>query len=165
MPATYTPIATYTVPSAQNSYTFSSIPSTYTDLVMVVRGSFTAEDYPVFQFNGDTGSNYSDLIFRGVGAGTPAAAGASANRVFTSPSSFGGQASTQFMFEINFMQYSDTSSYNTCLARWNSGNREVSMTAGLWRSTAVINAIKIYGLTGQTWETGSMFTLYGIKAA
>jgi hypothetical protein len=165
MPSTYTPIATYTVPTAQNSYTFTSIPSTYTDLVMIVRGSFTAEDYPVFQFNGDTASNYSDLIFRSQGASSPAAAGSSANRAFTSPSSFGGAASQQFMFEINFMEYSDTSSYNTCLARWNNGNREISTTVGLWRSTAVINAIRIYGLTGQTWEVGSMFTLYGIKAA
>jgi hypothetical protein len=38
--ATYTPIATYTVSGSSTlTYTFSSIPSTYTDLVLVVNGS------------------------------------------------------------------------------------------------------------------------------
>jgi len=37
--STYTPIASVTLSSAQASVTFSSIPQTYTDLVLVVNGS------------------------------------------------------------------------------------------------------------------------------
>ena len=38
---TYTPIATTTLSSSQNDITFSSIPSTYTDLVIVFNGKST----------------------------------------------------------------------------------------------------------------------------
>jgi hypothetical protein len=58
---TYEAIATQTLGSAAASVTFSSIPGTYTDLVIVctpLRVTAGAEEL-VFQFNSDTGSNYS----------------------------------------------------------------------------------------------------------
>jgi hypothetical protein len=161
--ATYTPIATTTLVSAANSYTFTSIPSTYTDLVIVVSGQLTAEDYPVMQFNGDTGSNYSDMVFRG--NGTTAAGGASANRVFISVSSFGASTGAPFVFTTNLMNYKNTTTYKTTLSRWANQSQETNITSGTWRSTAAITSVKVYGLTGQTFTAGTIFTLYGIAAA
>jgi hypothetical protein len=71
MPAgnTYEAIATQTLGSAAASVTFSSIPGTYTDLVLVVAGTLTTgTENIVMQFNGDTGSNYSVTSLLGDGS-------------------------------------------------------------------------------------------------
>jgi len=61
MASTYNLIASYTVTTAVNYITFASIPSTYTDLVLVVGGSNTANDYGGFyiRFNN---TDYSSTI-------------------------------------------------------------------------------------------------------
>jgi hypothetical protein len=164
MPGTYEKIATTTLSSAANSYTFTSISGSYTDLVLIVRGQFASgADYPVFQFNGDTGSNYSETTVRG--NGTVAASGFGSNRVFTSPSSFGAGTTEPFMFTASFNNYANTTTYKNVLSRWSNPAQETAATIGLWRSTSAITSIKIYGLTGETLAVGSNFTLYGIAAA
>jgi hypothetical protein len=35
----------------------------------------------------------------------------------------------------------------------------------LWRSTAAINSVTIYTGSGNNWDAGSTFTLYGIASA
>ena len=73
MPATYEPIASTTLGTAAADITFSSIPGTYTDLVLVLYGGFaTAASDLYTQFNSDTGTNYSNSDLRG--NGTAAAA-------------------------------------------------------------------------------------------
>ena len=69
MPATYEPISTTTLGSAVNSVTLSSIPATYTDLVLVWKGSFSASGSGVgVRFNGDSGANYSENQLAAAGA-------------------------------------------------------------------------------------------------
>ena len=63
--STYTPIYTTTLASAAASYTFSSIPSTYTDLVIAATGLTTAGTTLAMRFNGDTATNYSDTYLLG----------------------------------------------------------------------------------------------------
>jgi hypothetical protein len=162
--STYTPIATTTLGSAVNSYTFTSISGSYTDLVLIVRGQFASgADYPVFQFNGDTSSNYSETNLKG--NGSVASSGYATSRVFTSPSSFGAGTTEPFMFISNFNNYANTTTYKNVFSRWSNPAQETAATIGLWRSTAAITSIKIYGLTGQTLAVGSNFTLYGILSA
>jgi len=62
MPATYEPIATTTLGSAAATITFSSIPATYTDLVIVFAGTATANLNPLMSFNSDSGTNYSTTV-------------------------------------------------------------------------------------------------------
>jgi hypothetical protein len=58
---TYTPLATVTLASTASSVTFSSIPATYRDLVVVHNnfGTVNNDANSNFRFNGDSGSNYS----------------------------------------------------------------------------------------------------------
>jgi hypothetical protein len=160
---TYTPIARQVLASATNTLTFSSISSSYTDLMLVVAGQFASgTDYPVYQFNGDTSTNYSDLALRGTGSA--AQSGAAANRVFTSVSSYGGTSTQPFSFHTNFMNYSNTTTYKTCLSRWANSAVEAGANVGMWRSNAAINSIRVYALSSNNFIAGSTFTLYGIKA-
>lgn len=160
---TYTPIARQVLASATNTLTFSSIPNTYTDLVLVTDASFSGYDYLVYQFNGDTGSNYSETPLRG--NGSTATSGGAGNRVFTW-TCLQSAANTQFNTVSNFMNYSNTTTNKTLLSRANSNSSGdfVATTAGLWRSTSAINSIRVYSLSANNFNVGSTFTLYGIKA-
>jgi len=85
--STYTPIATTTLGSTTASYTFSSIPSTYTDLVLVVIGEayFTSTNYinTGVQFNSDTGSNYAAHYLIGNGSSVSSGATTTSNISYT----------------------------------------------------------------------------------
>ena len=68
MTATYEKIATTTLGSNQASVTFSSIPATYTDIVVIATGKTSTETTLYFRFNGDSGSNYSSTDIYGDGS-------------------------------------------------------------------------------------------------
>ena len=68
---TYVPIETKILGSNTHSVTFSNIPQTYTDLILVFNGSITVYNYIQVQVgNGsiDTGANYSGTIVGGNGS-------------------------------------------------------------------------------------------------
>lgn len=165
MPATYEPIATTTLSTTATDVTFSSIPATYTDLIIVCNYKIvTGGDYVLsHQLNGDTGSNYSSTYL--VGTGTAAASGRLTNAVYIDAGYFatnGGSFSTSI---THFMNYSNTTTYTTMLTRHaNQNGGQVTAYVNLWRSTAAINSIKTFSQSGRTYDTGSTFTLYGIKA-
>jgi hypothetical protein len=172
MPAgsTYTPIATVTLGSAAASYTFSSIPTTYTDLVLVSSVSFASNGvrYAVVRVgNGtvDTGNNYSDTYYDTY-PGTPNSGLNSNNTTMLfSYSSSSGLTTNQFQNAIaNFMNYSNTNIHKTVYNRNISAANMVSYYVNLWRSTAAINTIQITA-GGDNFASGSTFTLYGITAA
>ncbi len=166
MPSTYTPIATTTFSSTATSHTFSSIPSTYTDLIVVmgVIPAATVGYAPWFQFNGDTGSNYSFTWLQGDGSSATSGRQTSQTKGFTGWS-IGLSGSSNVIASIQ--NYSNTTTFKTYIDRINetAGSYPgAGATVGLWRSTAAINSIKI-GTDGGGFASGSTFTLYGIKAA
>lgn len=162
--STYTPIATTTLGSAATSYTFSSIPSTYTDLVLIMNviSSTNAANYVYMQYNGDTGSNYSTTIL--AGDGTTATSTRFANRTnfnidyYATPNTQVGNR------VISIQSYSNTTTYKTGLVRASRAGRGTDAMVGLWRSTAAINQITLT-CDSDTFAAGSTFTLYGIAAA
>jgi hypothetical protein len=166
MPAgvTYSTIATTTI-TAQTSYTFSSIPSTYTDLIIiaVAKNSNTgsvANNYRI-RFNGDTGTNYSDTFISGNGST------ASSFRDSNQPELYWGQLNNTELQPCtsiaHIMNYANTTTNKTLLARGGSAEVSVNANVGLWRNTSAINSIQIYA-GGTTTFTGTL-TLYGITAA
>lgn len=168
MPATYEPIGTTTLTATTSTYTFSSIPSTYTDLVLVMNyaGSIAAE-VPAFQVNGDTGNNYSITHLSGNGSTTRAVRATSIPSAYISFSSAFPQTLTANAI-LHFMNYSNTTTYKTVLNRVNSVNgtyNAAEANVALWRNTAAITSITLLGTNGAAYYSGSIFTLYGIKAA
>jgi hypothetical protein len=164
---TYVAIATQTLGSATASVTFSSISGSYTDLVLVVSGQFTAtgNQYVAVQVgNGsvDTGNNYSDTQL--IGTGTSAISGRDSNLSGVLLATFASTSSSIGTAIFNLMNYSNTTTYKTILGRGSDTNGWSIAGVGLWRSTSAINTIKVY-VTGTTFVTGSTFSLYGIAAA
>ena len=164
MPSTYTPIATYTAPSAQTSYTFSSIPSTYTDLVLVLSTATDAGGDPVVQFNSDTGSNYSNTYLSGTGSA--ANSNRTTSQSYARTGYYGGGPSVvgKSTTVVSFQNYSNATTYKTFLSRANNADAGTDAIVGLWRSTSAISSIKFF-YTGANIVTGSTLTLYGIAAA
>ena len=158
MTATYDKIAAYTAPSAVSSYTFSTIPSTYTDLVLVANGSTsTATGNIRIQFNGDTASNYSNTRLLGDGSSASSARNSGAPY-----SAIGDWGTDRCTLVTSFQNYSNATTNKTVLSR--SGSEGfVSAYVAMWRSTAAITSIAIFK-TSADFTTGTTFTLYGIKA-
>lgn len=160
--ATYEPIATQTLGSAATDTTFSSIPSTYTDLRIVVLCTGGAGGDPALRFNGDTASNYSTTYLIGNGT-TASSAQATTTNVLRSTNDSSPPLS---MYIFNVMSYAG-STYKTALvstARDNNGSGSVVNTVGMWRSTAAINSVTVTGNFGVI-NAGTTITLYGIKSA
>jgi len=168
MAATYIPLATQTLSSAVSSVTFSGIPQTYTDLVIVANlGKSLTGSSVEFRFNADGGSNYS--ITELYGNGTSAASARASNLTY-------GQVAYDVVpgsgitsnFLLNIMNYSNTTTNKTTISRNNSMDTTYSGAAAivnLWRSTAAINSITFTSSGGATFTTGSTFSLYGIASA
>jgi hypothetical protein len=167
MAATYTPIASITLGAAAASVTFSSIPSTYTDLVIVSNfGSDSSSNYaPYVRFNSDTGTNYSHTFLYGTGSAAASARQSSATAIFTG--NWGGAIGTSSIPTniMHIMNYANTTTNKTILGRNNSADVEVTLSAGLWRNTAAITSIELSNYLTAKFTTGSTFNLYGILGA
>ena len=165
MPAgsTYTPIATTTLGSAQTSISLSSIPSTYTDLVIVASiGCVSPQQAYVIRFNSDSGSNYSWTRLSGDGSTASSARGTSTTYI----SAFEIGSSTDFGVQlIHLNNYSNTNVFKTALVRNSIATYHASAIAGLWRSTSAINSITLSSSGVANLVAGSTLTLYGIASA
>jgi hypothetical protein len=158
--STYTPIATTTLGSAASSYTFSSIPSTYTDLVLIFNGAITTGfDAIAVTVNGDTGTNYSRTVLSGNGS-----AASSFNSANATSMQIGIMGTENSNTIFNIQNYSNTTTYKTFLSRANSSANVTRANVGLWRSTSAINRIDLTAASS-TFIAGTTFTLYGIAAA
>lgn len=158
MPTTYERIFTSTLGSTAASFTFSSIPSTFSDLVLI--GNFKASVAVRMQFNGDTTTTYSYLRMGGNGTSAYSDRGTSTSDMYVGLSS-----NTNFDVNIfNILQYANTTTNKTVLARTSVTGNSAQQTVGLWRSNAAITSI-LLSPSSASFAAGSIFTLYGIKAA
>lgn len=164
MTATYDKIATQTLGSSTATVTFSSIDTTYTDLYVVVNATVTGSGDAYMRVgNGsiDTGSNYSRTWL--IGSGTSALSGRESSQTFLYLNVNGINASDKITYNISLNNYSNTTTNKTVLFRNGYSQTDVVAAVGLWRSTSAINTIN-FVRTANAWDTGSTFTLYGIKA-
>jgi len=164
MPITYTPIATVTAAGGSSTQlVMSSIPATYTDLVIVINTSTSANSNLVFRLNNDSTSIYSNTVLNGNGS-----AASSARNTNTDKGYFDSDAISANNFNynaiLNLINYSNTTTFKTTVSR--SNNAATGVTAGvtLYRSTSAINRIDFLTTSG-TFNAGSTFTLYGILKA
>jgi hypothetical protein len=168
MPSTYTPIATTTLTTSTTTVTFSSIPSTYTDIIIVASTKTTTPAYqPILRFNSDTATNYSATAVSGNGSSAVSTRHTSQNGIYVNPGAGTGGTVGNFMpWIISVQNYSNTTTYKTALARFNNPDAIVNALVGMWRNTAAISTISLTAESGSgDFQSGSTFTLYGIKAA
>ena len=161
--ATYTPIATTTLGSAAASITFSSIPSTYTDLRLVLTCTTTANANICVQVNNDTATNYSRTYLTAQGSG--ASSGGNNSLAYVPINTANTSSTIPGLFSIDFFSYAGSTN-KTFLANAFydlNGSGEVCATVGLWRNTAAITSVTVEVSTySTTFGAGTIATLWGI---
>ena len=168
MPLTYEPIITTTTSAGARSFNFTSIPATYTDLVLVVNITTVSGTNMRMRFNSNVATNYSTTHLDGTGSAVSSSRENTENGGLIDysggyPNGGANAIATYTMFINN---YSNATTYKTWVVRASNAGTGANATVGLWRQTSAINAIEIYTSSG-TGEirAGTVFTLYGIKAA
>lgn len=156
MAITYEPIATTTTAGIA-SIDYTSIPSTYTDLILIGVGNDSGGFVKV-TVNNDTGSNYSRTALRGNGTSVSSA------RASNEAGWFPDFETNPANIICHFMNYSNATTYKTMLGRFNNTSGIVVAQVNLWQNTDAINRITLSSSAGGTTLVGT-FTLYGIKAA
>ena len=165
MPSTYEPIATTTLGSTTNTITFSSIPSTYTDLRISFVGLASANYIRTrLRFNGDTGNNYSYTFL--AGTGSSATTSSSSGIPYIAADTEGIITAQPSFYSFDIFSYAG-STKKTCLIAYSedkNGSGQVGRFVGLWNSTSAINSVTIF-YSASTFAVGTTATIYGIKAA
>ena len=170
MPNTYTLISSNTLSSSAASVTFSSIPATFTDLVLrvSVRSDRAAGfDNIQIRINSDAAANYSRTLLSGDGSSASSSRGSSESRWEFAV--VNGDTSTSNTFgngEYYIPNYTSTSNRPASYFGVNEDNNATAYmraNAYLYRGTAAISSMDLSPQNGTNWLTGSSFYLYGIK--
>jgi hypothetical protein len=162
---TYEPIATTTLSSSSGTVTFSSISSSYTDLVLVTMAKLTSGTSGMrLRFNSDTGSNYSNTFLYGDGTSSGSVGNTSTGCNFY----YGAylDSSNWGITTSNIMNYSNSTTKKTVITRDGSAALGVDAVVSLYfGSTSAITNIDVQTTNSNVFASGSTFTLYGIAAA
>lgn len=155
--------------SGVSSVTFSSIPSTYRDIRVILRarGTQVAANTQVnITVNGDTGANYDYMTLRGNGATASTNSAAAASAWALQLSAANAPAGVSGTVDLMISDYTGTTFQKDGWAANNMkngtgiGNLFSQFTSVFWRSTAAITSIT-FTLASGNFATGSTATLYG----
>ena len=173
MANTYTLISSVTVGSATGSITFSSIPATYTDLLVKVSARFSAASVNkalLMKFNSDAStSNYKNINLKG--NGSSASGGSDEGYAGGYIAELNADSSTSNTFsnvEIYIPNYlsSNYKSFSVdSVMENNSTTAYTTLAANLWNSTSAITSIILSEHTSSNFMQYSTAYLYGISNA
>jgi hypothetical protein len=153
----YISLATRTLSSPASSITFSNIPNTYRDLVLIVSGTATSNGYIGLRYNGDSGSNYSRIGISGASSN-----GSSAG--FSSTDSIVGLTlwrTSNAMLRLDVLDYSANNKLKTGISRGGGGGMESVIIGHRWNNTSPITSLNISHVSSQM-ATGTTLSLYGV---
>ena len=168
MANTYTLIEAQTLASSAASVTFSSIPATYTDLVLQVsaRRAEAGRQDLLIKPNNDTSNNSSTNISgSGSGAATSNATGAQSIKISNIIPSTNETASTFCNAEFYMPNYAGTANKPSSTFGVGENNATTAYIVGNASLSQIASAISsvVLSLAAGTFDTGSSFYLYGIK--
>jgi hypothetical protein len=165
MPSTYTLISSNTLSTTAASVTFSAVPATYTDLIVVVsarsaRTNDAGGSDGKLEFNNIT-TGYSSTMLLQQGS----ASSSTSSTLFYFVSSDNSTANTFGNMQVYIPNYAG-STFKPVLIDAVSENNATSaygvLTAGLWSNTSAITSLKFTDNNGG-YLANSTFYLYGIS--
>ncbi len=172
MPTTFTQIGSAQVIGSGGaaSFDFTSIPATYTDLVVKVsaRTNRSLEvDGLLVRFNNDnTSGNYSGRRIYGAGSGSGGSDTTYAGMPFNTATN--ATASTFGTIDLYIPNYAGSTAKSFSVdgaGENNATTTYMGFGAGLWTGTAAITRITLYPETGTLFNQYSTAYLYGVSNA
>lgn len=167
MPTTYEAIATVTVGSGgAANISFTSIPQTYTDLVIKVSArtnwsnSVNADGINI-RPNGSTTNRTARRLY-----GSGSAAGSDTNINPIAASNASSTASTFGNAEIYIPNYTSANNKSISIdgvSETNGTTTYAGFSAFLWSNTSAITSLELHPENGTSFDQYSTATLYGIK--
>lgn len=151
-----------------SSITFSSIPSTYTDLCLKVSARGTSSDVFInckFAFNASE-SSFSQRTIYGNGSSAASYTRSDNLNMFLATAA-NNTASTFGNADIYIPNYAGSNIKSFVIedvTEYNSGESYLQLHSGLWSSTAAITSITMTPQTGSFAQYSSAY-LYGIKSS
>jgi hypothetical protein len=173
MANTYKAIATVTVGSGgAANIEFTSIPGTYTDLLVKLSARTSDNDSLHYGLvyvtvNNNTSGIYDNRRLFGYGTTTGSASNTDSTSWATTAAGSSATASTFGNAEFYFPNYTSSNnkslSLDTVVETNDATNNLLVLFAGLAETTSAITSIKFGATSGQTLAQYSTATLYGIK--
>lgn len=170
MATTYTLISSVILSTSAASIEFTSIPATYTDLLVKLSGrssrsAATFEEF-LLTFNNNT-SNYSEVHLRGDGSNAIGQKFTGSSIQQVGQPGAGATASTFSNWEIYIPNYAGSQVKGISLNGATENNASVAATyfeSGLWADSAAITSIKLSGGAYSVVQHSTAY-LYGISNA
>jgi hypothetical protein len=159
-------IESKTLGTAQANIEFTSIPSTFTDLVVLVSARSTATAgaggaYCELRPNSST-SGITARGLRGLGSGTPASTSETILLIRINPSDYTASTFSNCSVYIpNYAGATNKSFSIDAVIENNATEGQQQILAGLWSNTAAISSFLLVPGSGN-FAAGSMVSLYGI---
>jgi hypothetical protein len=143
--------------------TFTSIPATYVNLFVVVKGfGTTTSDNPRVRFNADTGSNYNRTGIYGNASTNGAESSINASQINLSFQA-GVPTSANNIFVMNLFDYKNSTSHKlfSFNEKFNNGGTDYfAFFQGYYKSTSAISSLEFSASSGTLQGSA---TLYGVK--
>lgn len=154
-----------------SSIDFTSIPNTYTDLVVKVSsrsGAAGVNDTIALQFNGDTGANYSRRQLYGTGSAAGSDSQSGMDRAQSAPTNGNGSTANTFssteFYIPNYTSSAQKSISNESVQETNASTAYMGLMANLWTGTSAITSIKVFAQGGNFLQYTTAY-LYGVSNA
>ena len=157
--------------SGVNTYTLSSISSSYTNLYVIIADAYHTASYGSniwLRFNGDTGTNYAFSGVQTIDTTVSGDKNASVNNIFIC--NMNGSPSSTAFNRIAYVQCTiplyANSFYKTSISQSYMGDATYTgneLMVGRWNNTAAITSITFLVNSGHNWSGNSSIYIYGVK--
>lgn len=165
-------IAKNVLSASATNVEFTSIPGTYTDLLVVFTARCDRNDGGIAQnvrvrFNGaSSDTNHSSRWLYGSGSSTASGTDTFARAGYTTQ--VANTSNTFASNEIYIPNYAGSTAKSfsvTAVTETNAATVDMAVSAGLWNDTSAITAMKFYVGNTADFVSGTSFFLYGITKA
>jgi hypothetical protein len=160
-------IESKTLASTAASVEFTSVPQTFTDLILLMStrgtGGVSTQLSVTLSFNGTGGTGSSNRYL--IGNGTTVTSGALGNEIVWSNPASSTTADTfsnSSVYIANYTAATAKSISADAVLENNSTTAGLGLTAMLWNNTAAITSIQLASSGSISFATGTTFSLYGV---
>lgn len=163
MTATYRALANFTVTTNTATVTFSSIPNTFRDLVLVIEGTVTTAANKIIRFNNDSGTNYPWVYMSGNGSSVLTSNNASTSLLTEAVAAM--NTTDRLFTQIDIMDYSATNKHKIALVKGGRSGAGIDSIVCRWTNASnAISSISCSLNNAASYTSGTTFALYGIAS-